>query len=184
MGSPFGPNTTKESLKELGIKMKKNGIAIDIIDYGTENRSNAEILAGLIESINTEAHPSHLVTIECSNNGIFLLDVLKTKAPELFNRSGDANSNGMDGGDGFDFDPEMDPELAMALKLSMEEEMNRQKTNTQSASASEDSNEMKDETFEDANEGEDEIDEEDEELLMARAIALSMEKAKEEKQNQ
>ena len=179
MGSPLGPNSTKEALQELGMKMKKNGVAIDIIDYGTENRSNTEILAGLIESINTEAHPSRLVTIENSNNGIFLLDALKSKAPELFNRSGsNANSGGgMDGGDGFDFDPEMDPELAMALKLSMEEEMNRQK-----AAAS--SNPGEAETDKNENENDEMVeDEEDEELMMARAIALSMEQAKEHEQN-
>lgn len=183
MGSPLGPNSTKEALQELGMKMKKNGVAIDIIDYGTENRSNTEILAGLIESINTEAHPSRLVTIENSNNGIFLLDALRSKAPELFNRSGsNANSGGgMDGGDGFDFDPEMDPELAMALKLSMEEEMNRQK-----AAASSSAGEAAAETGTNANANEnDEMveDEEDEELMMARAIALSMEQAKEHEQN-
>lgn len=184
MGSPLGPNSTKESLKELGMKMKKNGIAIDIIDYGTENRSNTEILAGLIESIDTEAYPSHLITVE-SNYGVFLLDALKSNAPELFNRSGSAASGGMDGGDGFDFDPEMDPELAMALKLSMEEEMNRQKATVVAAAPSNDNENEEMETFEDANEGEGEIDgEEDEELMMARAIALSMEQAQEDQHNQ
>ena len=83
MGSPLGPNSTKEALQELGMKMKKNGVAIDIIDYGTENRSNTEILAGLIESINTEAHPSCLVTIENSNNGIFLLDAFEIQSTRI-----------------------------------------------------------------------------------------------------
>ena len=163
--------------------MKKNGVAIDIVDYGTENRSNTEILSSLIESIDTEAHPSRLITIENSNNGIFLLDALKSKAPELFNRSGNATSGGMDGGDGFDFDPELDPELAMALKLSMEEEMNRQKAvSGNSELANSVDTEMNEEHFEDANEGVDE--EEDEELMMARAIALSMEQAKEQQQQE
>lgn len=179
----MGPNSTMESLKELGMKLKKNGIAIDIIDYGTENRSNTEILASLIESVDTEAYPSRLITIE-SNFGGFLLDALKSNAPELFNRSGSSGtSGGMDAGDGFDFDPEMDPELAMALKLSMEEEMNRQKSTAAPAVSSNDSENAMD-TYEDANEGEIDGDKEDEELMMARAIALSMEQAKEQEGNQ
>lgn len=168
--------------------MKKNGVAIDIIDYGTENRSNTEILVGLIESVDTEAHPSRLITIESGNShGIFLLDALKSKVPELFNRSG-ASSGGTDGfgaGDGFDFDPELDPELAMALKLSMEEEVNRQKSvkvvesdEIQDDTANDDK--MTSAAVEDEN-GEDFEDENDEELMLARAIALSMEQqAKEE----
>lgn len=151
--------------------MKKNGIAIDIIDYGTENRGNTEILSGLIESVDTEAHPSRLITIEngSSNNGVFLLDALKSKVPELFNRSGSSGAtDGFGSGDGFDFDPELDPELAMALKLSMEEEVNRQKN---AASAANKEKETVDDKMQ-----EDEKDaEDDEELMLARAIALSME---------
>ena len=178
--------TTKESLQELGLKMKKNGVAIDIIDYGTENRSNTEILVGLIESVDTEAHPSRLITIESgNNNGIFLLDALKSKVPELFNRSSSSSgaTDGFGAGDGFDFDPELDPELAMALKLSMEEEVNRQKSvkvvksdEVQDDTANDDKMTAEDDNSEEVE------DENDEELMLARAIALSMEQqAKEER---
>lgn len=168
--------------------MKKNGVAIDIIDYGTENRSNTEILSGLIESVDTEAHPSRLVTVESgNNNGIFLLDALKSKVPELFNRS--SSSGGTDGfgaGDGFDFDPELDPELAMALKLSMEEEVNRQKNSDAAAKSTESQDDasiddkMTSATEDDLENAED--DENDEELMLARAIALSMEQQAKEGQ--
>lgn len=160
--------------------MKKNGVSIDIIDYGTENRGNTEILSGLIESVDTEAHPSRLITVESAsnNNGVFLLDALKSKVPELFNRSVSSSgaTDGFGAGDGFDFDPELDPELAMALKLSMEEEVNRQK-NTSASIAS--SNTEGDDKM--MQEKEAEV-EDDEELMLARAIALSMEQeAKKEK---
>lgn len=167
--------------------MKKNGVAIDIIDYGTENRSNTEILSGLIESVDTEVHPSRLITVESgNNNGIFLLDALKSKVPELFNRSN--SSGGTDGfgaGDGFDFDPELDPELAMALKLSMEEEVNRQKNSA--AAAVKTTSEGQDDTANDDKMTEDDFenaeeDENDEELMLARAIALSMEQQAKEGQ--
>ena len=172
MGSPLNSTSTKESLKELGLKMKKNGVAIDLIDFGTENRGNTEILSELIGAVDSEAHPSRLVTVESegSNGGIFLLDALKSKVPEMFNRSG---NNGADGTEnGFDFDPEMDPELAMALKLSMEEEVNRQR---KSANDEEDDDDEKYVDVED-DDDEDMMDNEDEEL--ARAIALSMEQEK------
>lgn len=152
--------------------MKKNGIAIDIIDFGTENRGNTEILSHLIDSVDSESHPSRLITIE-QNSGNFLLDSLRSKVPELFNLNGSSGQNG--GTDGFDFDPEMDPELAMALKLSMEEEINRQKQQQANNGDADSKNMEKDAIVnENANENEDE----DEELMLARAIALSMEQSK------
>ena len=186
LGSPLSSNSTKESLQELGLKMKKNGVAIDIIDYGTENRGNTDILSGLIEAIDTEAHPSRLITIESgNNNGVFLLDALKSKVPELFNRS-NSSSGGTDGfgaGDGFDFDPELDPELAMALKLSMEEEVNRQKAVKATETDDNSAEAAADQSGDDAKmEESEEIDENDEELMLARAIALSMEQAAKEDQ--
>lgn len=170
VGSPLNYSvSTKESLKELGLVMKKNGVAIDLIDYGTENRENTEILRELIGAVDTEAHPSRLITVESEGpSGIFLLDSLKSKVPELFNRSSanttDASENG------FDFDPELDPELAMALKLSMEEEVNRQRKEVKSGDNESDNDEGK---YVDVDE---DMDNEDEEL--ARAIALSMEQEK------
>lgn len=180
VGSPLNSNTTKESLKDLGLIMKKNGVAIDLIDFGTENRGNTEILNELINAIDTEAHPSRLITIESEgNNGIFLLDSLKSKVPELFNRSSSSSTNNNSGDNsenGFDFDPELDPELAMALKLSMEEEVNRQKK-VGGAGIDESDNEKYVDVDEDM---ENENEDEDEEL--ARAIALSMEQEKKEQQ--
>jgi 26S proteasome regulatory subunit N10 len=165
-------------MRELGLKMKKNGVSIDIIDFGTENRGNTEILKELIDVVDSDSQPSRLITIE-SSGGVFLLDALKSKVPELFNRSSSGNGNEMmSGGDGFDFDPEMDPELAMALKLSMEEEVNRQKkTNGDGDEEMKSSNEEENNEQQDANE-----DEDDEEMMLARAIALSMEQSTNEKQ--
>lgn len=190
LGSPLNSETTtKESLKELGLKMKKNGIAIDLIDFGTENRSNTPILEGLIEAVDSEAQVSRLITIETDNSGgssgTFLLDSLKSKVPELFNRSNSSN-NELNGGDGFDFDPEMDPELAMALKLSMEEEVNRQlkEVNTNEKTENENENSINEDEEDDDDDHDHDIkideEEDDEELLLARAIALSMEQEKSE----
>ena len=161
--------------------MKKNGIAIDIIDFGTENRGNTEILTSLIDSCDSEAHQSHLITIESSLNtnntgtstsNSFLLDTLRMKAPELFNMT---TSNSHEGAtDGFEFDPELDPELAMALKLSMEEEVNRQKQQQEGEGTSSNNQMMINDDDEDS------TPEEDDELMLARAVALSLEKDEDE----
>ena len=194
LGSPLNLETSnKESLKELGLKMKKNGIAIDLIDFGTENRSNTAILEGLIEGIDSEAQISRLITIEAEqksvSSGTFLLDSLKNKVPELFNRSA---NNELNGGDGFDFDPEMDPELAMALKLSMEEEVNRQlkeevNNNTEKKSVEQNAENLNNNDGSDVDhdikiDQENENEENDEELMLSRAIALSMEQEQEKSQ--
>ena len=194
LGSPLNLETSnKESLKELGLKMKKNGIAIDLIDFGTENRSNTAILEGLIEGIDSEAQISRLITIEAEqksvSSGTFLLDSLKNKVPELFIRSA---NNELNGGDGFDFDPEMDPELAMALKLSMEEEVNRQlkeevNNNTEKKSVEQNAENLNNNDGSDVDhdikiDQENENEENDEELMLSRAIALSMEQEQEKSQ--
>lgn len=181
LGSPLPESVSKESLKEIGMKMKKNGVAIDIIDFGTENRGNTELLSNLIDSCDSEAIPSRLITIlENSSSGTFLLDSLRSKVPELFNISSAGASN--DGN--FDFDPEMDPELAMALKLSMEEEVNRQKmVNNNPGDSDADGDESGDDQENLDVENENENMEEDEELLLARAIALSMEQQPKESKN-
>lgn len=174
LASPLPTGSTKESMNDLGMKLKKNGVAIDIIDFGTENRANAEILKELIESVNSEAHPSILVSVESGSDfgSVHLLDSLKSSTPELFNLS--SASGGAGGADGFDFDPELDPELAMALKLSMEEEVNRQKKAAAANSESAESADQKG-NGNTNNTVADDVEEDDEEMMLARAIALSME---------
>lgn len=172
VGSPLNAGTTAESLSELGRKLKKNSIAVDVVDFGSENRENEAIFKAFVEAVDSDACPSRVISVAPYSN---LLDAVRSSAPEILGieSSGPSGSGAMDG-EGFEFgiDPEMDPELALALKLSMEEEMARQKReggqNAVGASESVD-----DVTMTHGQEDDEEaID--DEEMMLQRAIAMSM----------
>lgn len=122
---------SKDDLIKLGKKLKKNNIAVDIINFG-ETDQNTEILSDFIESVNSEQeNSSHLLTI---SPGPRLLYEHIASSPIILEEGaasgmGGFGDSGM-GGDAsfmdFGVDPSMDPELAMALRLSMEEEQQRQ----------------------------------------------------------
>ncbi|CCC67194.1 hypothetical protein NCAS_0A06360 [Naumovozyma castellii] len=121
----------KEDLIKLGKKLKKNSIAVDVINFG-ELEANTEILEGFISTVNNaQEDSSHLVTIQPSTSRL-LYEQIASSAVVL--EHGASESMGMNDGFGgneggfmdFGVDPSMDPELAMALRLSMEEEQQRQ----------------------------------------------------------
>jgi 26S proteasome regulatory subunit N10 len=114
--------------------MKKNNIAIDIINFGEESLNTSK-LESFMEAIGTDT--SHLVTIP---PGSYLLSDILLSSPILMGEDGappPGISAGM-GGDasGFEFgiDPSLDPELALALRMSLEEENARQQAEAQRAS--------------------------------------------------
>lgn len=125
---------TKEELIKLGKKLKKNGVTLDIINFG-EIDSNTEILQAFFDAVSdpevTNTEGSHFVTLQPGSR--LLYEQIATSSIILGdNQSGNNNEfNDINmGGDGafmdFGVDPSMDPELAMALRLSMEEEQQRQ----------------------------------------------------------
>lgn len=120
VGSPV--ETDKETLVKLGKKLKKNNVAVDIVNFGQED-DNKEKLEQFIEAINNNDN-SHLVTIPPGNH--VLSDVL-ISSPIISGEGGEA-AGGFASGAGFEFgvDPNLDPELALALRISMEEERARQ----------------------------------------------------------
>ncbi len=175
LASPL-PASAVNSFEEFGKKLKKNGIAIDIIDFGTENRSNAAQMEPLIGAVDSEAAPSRLVSIP-PVPGQVLLEAIIAIAPEVVGRVGGAGGPA-EGAEDFEFgvDPELDPELAMVLKLSMEEEMARQKRESGNS-------EIKDTAGDEAVNisVDDDNEDEDEEMMLAKAIAMSMEQQSDEK---
>lgn len=157
-----------EELVKLGKLLKKNNVALDVVNFGAENMANdnTEKLEQLIATVNT-ADNSHLVSIPPGPH--IFADLVLTSA--IMSGGGAAAGAGMapsaaggvahPGG----VDPEMDPELAMVLRMSMEEERQRQQraagaeakaTGTTAAPAA------------------GAAMEDDEEALLAQAIALSM----------
>ncbi|QLG75086.1 hypothetical protein HG535_0H04130 [Zygotorulaspora mrakii] len=126
--SPISDDS-KELIK-LAKRLKKNSIAVDIVNFG-ESNVNTPILEEFIETVNSsQEESSHLLTVTADNR--LLYEHIASSSIILEEGAGnmgghDGNSSGMDNSFmDFGVDPSMDPELAMALRLSMEEEQQRQ----------------------------------------------------------
>lgn len=149
VGSPIREDAA--ALAKVGKKLKKNGVALDLVSFGCEEE-NAAKLEALHAAVDANGNSS-LVTVP---PGTVLLDRLFST--RLFleegaegSAEGDAegSAEGGAGGapgrrsmvvDGFDYgalgvDPELDPELALALRFSMEEEQQRQAQQRAAAAA-------------------------------------------------
>jgi len=136
VGSPV--KETGEDLVKLGKKLKKNNIAVDIVNFG-EEAENVEKLESFIKAVNT-GDESHLITVPA---GPHILSDILLSSPIIVGEGGGggfgaaaaasaaaaaaAAASGSTGGE-YDFgvDPNLDPELAMVLRISMEEERARQ----------------------------------------------------------
>eukprot|EP01121_Diplochlamys_sp_Union-15-3_P001749 TRINITY_DN11522_c0_g1_i1.p1 TRINITY_DN11522_c0_g1~~TRINITY_DN11522_c0_g1_i1.p1 ORF type:complete len:376 (+),score=106.68 TRINITY_DN11522_c0_g1_i1:97-1224(+) len=112
VGSPI--QSSSKELEQLGLRLKKNKVAVDVINFGEENR---EKLEAFNKAVNNDDN-SHLL---CLIPGGTVTDMLISSP--IINSDGGTGT----GGGGFEFgvDPNVDPELAMVLRLSMEEEERR-----------------------------------------------------------
>ncbi|OMO55823.1 von Willebrand factor, type A [Corchorus capsularis] len=128
-GSPIKHD--KKSLEMIGKKLKKNSVALDIVNFGEDDEGKTEKLESLLAAVNNN-DTSHIVHVPAGPNA--LSDVLISTP--VFTGDGEGGSGfaaaaaaGAAGGvSGFEFDvdPNLDPELALALRVSMEEERARQ----------------------------------------------------------
>ncbi|KAM1003164.1 hypothetical protein ACFX13_003559 [Malus domestica] len=130
-GSPV--KFEKKVLESIGKKLKKNSVALDIVDFGEEDDGKPEKLEALLSAVNNN-DSSHIVHVPPGPNA--LSDVLISTP--VFTGDGEGGSGfavaaaaataAAIGGSGYDFgvDPNIDPELALALRVSMEEERARQ----------------------------------------------------------
>ncbi|CAM8907984.1 unnamed protein product [Rhodiola kirilowii] len=128
-GSPI--KYDKKVLEMIGKKLKKNSVALDIIEFGEDDSEKPEKLEALISAVNN-SDTSRIVHVPPGPNS--LSDVLISTP--IFTGDGEGGSGfaaaaaaaaagGVAGFD-FDVDPNVDPELALALRVSMEEERARQ----------------------------------------------------------
>ncbi|CCE81892.1 Piso0_002571 [Millerozyma farinosa CBS 7064] len=138
VGSPI--SESEKDLEKLAKKMKKNNVAIDIINFG-EEAVNTSKLEKFISIINNHDN-SHLVTVPA---GPRLLYEVIASSPILVEGGFEGESNdfgvGSFGPDGDIVDPNMDPDLALALRLSLEEEKARQEREAQDKNKAEASGE-------------------------------------------
>ncbi|XP_022775426.1 26S proteasome non-ATPase regulatory subunit 4 homolog isoform X2 [Durio zibethinus] len=121
----------KKSLEIIGKKLKKNSVALDIVNFGEDDGGKTEKLEVLLAAVNNN-DTSHIVHVLAGP--IALSDELISTpifTGDRENGSGFATTTAAaaaGGISGFEFgvDPNLDPELAFALRVSMEEERARQ----------------------------------------------------------
>ncbi|KAI5966413.1 RPN10 [Candida pseudojiufengensis] len=138
VGSPI--KESDKDLEKLAKKMKKNNVAIDVVNFGEES-INTNKLEKFHSMINNHDN-SHLVTIP---PGPRLLYEVIASSPILMEEGAFGSGNDMDffGGSGGVagasdiIDPNMDPDLALALRLSLEEEKARQEREANEKAAQE-----------------------------------------------
>ena len=175
VGSPIVAEA--DELVKVGKLFKKNNVALDVINFGTENTTNdnTEKLEQLIAAVNTSDN-SHLVSIPPGPH--IFADLVLTSAI-MSSGGGGASIAGVPSGAGGPsaggaghpggIDPSMDPEMAMAIRMSMEEERQRQQK-----AAGGDAAATAPATTAATGGAAPMVVEEDEEALLAQAIALSM----------
>ncbi|KAG2383341.1 hypothetical protein C9374_004678 [Naegleria lovaniensis] len=140
VGSPIEEN--KDDLVKLGLRMKKNNVACDVVNFG-EVQENTAKLEAFINAVNRDDN-SRMETIPPGPH--ILSDMLFSSPIVGMGGAGvsaattggaTAGEAGAGGGE-FDFgvDPNLDPELAMAIRLSLEEEKRRQEREKQATGAS------------------------------------------------
>jgi len=181
VGSPL--RTDEKSLVKLGKKLKKNNVSIDIVSFGEEEENDSR-LRTFVETVSSGDN-SHLVSIPA---GLHLISDAIISSPILAGDGGipggiDTDSTGaIGGGQNFEFevDPSLDPELAMALRMSMQEEQaRRDATVGTSATASEAAGlsatvpAPMPEVSSAGVASDATMDEDDEDALLAQALALS-----------
>eukprot|EP00741_Cyanophora_paradoxa_P004794 tig00000829_g4652.t1 len=179
VGSPVSAETSV--LVQIGKKLKKNNVAVDIVNFG-EEAENTEKLEAFLNAVISNDN-SHLITIPPGPH--ILSDILLTSPlicgdgegnVSAFAASAAASAGAATAAGGFDFgvDPSVDPELAMALRISMEEERQRQEAEAKKRAETEgrptDAAVPAPEAVQST--GMDIADDDD--ALLARAIAMSM----------
>ncbi|KCV71627.1 hypothetical protein H696_01046 [Fonticula alba] len=116
------------AFKSLGLRLKKNNVAIDIVSFG-ETACNNEALSMLVNSANNTSFPCNLLTVAPEENR--LLAEALVQSPILM--SGDYDNGPMYGAADDDV---YDSELALALRLSLEEHVERERRAMENPDAS------------------------------------------------
>lgn len=116
----------------LAKKLKKNSVAVDVVNIGGEGE-NEEVLNAFIENVNNNdnSHILHIPTAVANLADTFMssdvyLDRDAQNAAPVATGAGDGGGAAAGGEFPFGVDPAQDPELAMVLRISMEEERLRQ----------------------------------------------------------
>lgn len=112
----------KKILEMIGRKLKKDSVALDVVNFGEDDDDKTEKLQALVSAVNNNDN-SHIVHVPHGANA--LSDVLMSTP--IFTGDGEGGSGfaaaaaAAAAGDGFDIDvdPNVDSELALPLRVSM-----------------------------------------------------------------
>jgi len=178
VGSPV--NDERKGLVRLAKNLKKNNVAVDIVNFGDENteNENTEKLEAFIQAVNA-ADNSRLVNIPPGPHNLSDM-IVSTILQEPGAPVGQGVPSGPGAaaefsGMGLGVDPNVDPELAMALRMSMEEERARQeraaKDQQGDAGVADESSSSSTAT---ATASSADVMDMDEDEMLAQAIAMSM----------
>ncbi len=176
VGSPL-EDDSKELVK-LGKKLKKNNVAVDVVNFG-ETAENQEKLEAFIAAVNSNDN-SNLLTVP---PGPHILSDIIISSPILQDGEGGGGAAMGAGGMGmmgmpsqFDYgvDPSLDPELAMALRISAEEERQRQERQSKASEAEGEGAVAQTPAAATTAAGGDAMDEDN---LLQQALAMSMQQA-------
>lgn len=135
VGSPI--LAEEKELEKLGKVLKKNNIAVDIINFG-EDESNTAKLEAFFKA-NDKNGASHLLTVPAGTTRVLSDAVMQSPivGSALGGGGGGSGGGAAPTGDFDDYggiDPNMDPEMALALRASLEqhraETEAREKTDT------------------------------------------------------
>ncbi|EER91744.2 26S proteasome non-ATPase regulatory subunit 4 homolog isoform X1 [Sorghum bicolor] len=117
VGSPV--KDEKSSLEVLGKTLKKNNVALDVVDFGESDDEKPEKLEALVAAVNSGGN-SHIIHIPAG--GVLSDEIFSS--PILSEDPGSDSAAAASGASSFKFG--VDRELALALQISMEEERARQ----------------------------------------------------------
>ncbi|GES85271.1 26S proteasome non-ATPase regulatory subunit 4 homolog [Rhizophagus clarus] len=169
VGSPI--EADEKTLVKLAKKMKKNNVAVDIINFGEEAENTAKLEA-FINAVNSGDN-SHLVPIP---PGPHILSDILISSPIIAGEDGVPAGFTASGGSNFEFgvDPNLDPELALALRISLEEEKARQEAEAAKAAGAAGSTQETQPTSMDIDKtvGDNQNDKTEDDML-AQALAMS-----------
>lgn len=173
VGSPI--TATTDDLVKLAKRLKKNNVAVDVVNFG-EEATNTDKLEAFRNAANNNDN-SHLITIP---PGPHILSDILISSPIVSADSGAASvaagTSAAASGDfaGLGVDPNLDPELALALKVSMEEERARQALRSSEGASQSSPAPTTSSTPAATSTDTSMVEAEDEQELLQQAIAMSM----------
>ncbi|RLN24158.1 hypothetical protein C2845_PM07G12420 [Panicum miliaceum] len=133
VGSPV--IDAKNVLEAIGEKLKKNNVALDLVDFGESDDEKPEKLEALVAAVSSggNSHIIHVLQGEDFLSNVILSSPILAEDQETVFAAAARRAYGFE----FGVDPNVDPDLALVLQVSMEEERARQEAAAEESSETE-----------------------------------------------